>query len=158
MAEPLPNAFADIEIDGVRYQLMAMRPEKVIDHGNALLGSMLAVPMSKAAVGDDAGYASALASMLGSLSHPTVKAAIADLWKDAFADGVPLEKTWNAHFLGHTGRLVKFVAWALEAQFSDFFGSYIAVLKQAGERVKARAQAAAEAKAAADAKASSPAP
>ena len=143
-------AFATKEIDGVTYQLMAMSPEKVIDHGNALLASVFGNAMAKAATSvgesEEALMMSVFSSVLMNMAHPTLKAAIAEMWKDAFADGLPLEKNWKTHFQGHTGRMVRFLIWALEAQFSDFFSSLVGVFKDAAARRKAQRAASATAK------------
>lgn len=149
--EPLPQAFAETDIDGVHYSLFAMMPDKVMDHGNALISLFSTAALGKAALaGDGVAIGGAvMAAVLQNMASPPVKAVIADLWKDALADGKPLAGTaWKGHFTAKTGSMMRFIAWALEAQFADFFGSLTGVLRDVGERLKqsaARAQATAEA-------------
>ncbi len=132
-----PVAFADKEIDGIRYSLYAMSPDKVIEHGNALLGTVFSNIAGRAMGGDETAFLSAI---VANLSSPVVKAAIADLWETALANGNPLGKNaWKAHFLGKSGTMVRFIVWAMEAQFTDFFGSLIGVLKDAQVAMKAKA-------------------
>lgn len=139
---PETAVLATKEIDGVIYQLQPMQPDKVVEHGGALLSSVLAAPLARAVTaGDESAIAGAMLAVLQNLSSPALKAAIVDIWPTAFAGGVGLANSWKVHFTGKTGSLVRFLAWALEEQFRDFFVSLTGVLKDAGASMAAKAAA-----------------
>lgn len=132
------------EIDGVTYALLPLASDKVIEHGNALISAVLAPALGNASVtGMDSierFAAQAMIAVLQNLSHPVVKALIKDVWETALVDNKPLGKdVWKIYFLGESGKMVRFLTWALEAQLSDFFGSLLGVLKDAGAALKLKA-------------------
>ena len=136
-------AFAKKTIDGVEYEMRAMDPLLVLEHGSKLTselaapaidklsqsGKLEATPQAMLIVG-----ASLIGEMLKKMSAPSVQAAIQDLFPYASAGGRELDKTWKVHFMGKTKAMITFIAWGIEVQFGDFFvglGEQIAgVLKE----------------------------
>ncbi len=77
------------------------------------------------------------------LDHPDVQAAINAVFATACivtdtAEGyrqTELAQTWKAHFLGKTGSMVRFLKWACQEQYGDFF---VAMLGSPLEGLKER--------------------
>lgn len=117
-------------IDGVVYELRAMDPLLVFDHGSKLVAEIAGPVTDKLAEGGKieltkAAFVSigvgAVGEILKRLSAPAVRAAVLDLFQYSTANGVEMQATWKVHFLGKTKSMVAFLAFALEAQFGDFF-------------------------------------
>lgn len=118
------------QINGVNYELRAMDPLLVLDHGSKLVAEISGPVADKLAQGGGLELTKAafvqvgvgaIGEVLKRLSSPPVRAAMLDLFKYATANGVEMEQTWKVHFLGKTKDMVAFIAFALEAQFGDFF-------------------------------------
>jgi len=117
-------------INGTTYELRAMDPLLVFDHGSKLVAEIAGPVTDKLALGGSVEFTKAafvqvgvgaIGEILKRLSAPAVRAAVLDLFKYATANNVELEATWKVHFLGKTKDLVAFLAFALEVQFGDFF-------------------------------------
>jgi hypothetical protein len=135
---------AEKEIDGERYALLPLPCDKVVEHGNAIIAGILAPALSNITNIEsvDKFAVQAMGSVLMNLSHPTVKAFIADLWETGVVNDKPLGKgMWKNHFLGEPGKMVRFLTWAMEAQLSDFFSSLLGVLNEAAGNLKTKAEA-----------------
>lgn len=118
------------QINGVVYELRAMDPLLVLDHGSKLVAEIAAPVTDKLAEGGKLEFSQAafvqvgvgaIGEILKRLSAPAVRAAMLNLFEYASANGVELNATWKVHFLGKTKDMVAFLAFALEAQFGDFF-------------------------------------
>lgn len=128
------------------YSLLPLKPDAVLEHGNAIISAILAPSLGNAAAMSGGGIevfaAKALGAILSNLSHPVVKALIKDVWETALVGERPLGgDKWKVHFLGETGKMVQFLTWALEAQLKDFFGSLVDVLKGVADVLKEKAEA-----------------
>jgi len=117
-------------INGVTYELRAMDPLLVLDHGSKLVAEIAGPVTDKLAEGGRVEFTKAafvqvgvgaIGEILKRLAAPAVRAAVLDIFNYASANGVELQATWKVHFLGKTKDMVAFLAFALEAQFADFF-------------------------------------
>jgi hypothetical protein len=133
-------AFAEEVIDGLRYELRPMDPMKVLEHGSKLTAIVAAPALAQVnklggveagpdALGQVVGvFASFAGEALKHMAHPDVQSCIRELFNGATVDlggdkQLELAAAWKTHFLGKTGAMVKFLAWALGAQYGDFFGA-----------------------------------
>lgn len=122
-----------------------MNPELVLMHGSKLT-ALIAGPavqnaLSKFTVpakGEEAGAViSVLGTVLGEalkhMDHPDVQAAFKAVIAEAVVvypsagdqppKEVELGAVWKSHFIGKAGSLVRFLKWACQAQYGDFFSA-----------------------------------
>lgn len=145
---------AQTTIDGVTYTLRPLVPDIALKHGTKL-AAVIAGPAVQKAVADfkvpDEPNMAMLIAPLGNLvgealkhlDHPDVMAAVLAVFGTACivtdtAEGykqIELSATWKAHFLGKTGQMVKFLKWACQEQYGDFF---VAMLGSPLEGLKER--------------------
>lgn len=143
-------AFATETIDGLVYSLRPLNPELVLMHGTKLTALVAGPAMQAAASGpvpDKSkglmvviqAFAQVVGEALKHMDHPDVRAAILIMFTEATVNlggekELELGAAWKAHFLGKPGTMVKFLRWALQAQYGDFFkampGSLMDALKE----------------------------
>lgn len=136
--------FVSKQIGSNTYAMRPLAPDKVLDHGFALMANVVAPGLkdvgASASVDSGAFLPVAIGALLARLNSPTVQSALKDIWKTAtvnFEDGreVELEMMWKNHFIGKPGELAAFVAWAFTEQFKDFFGGAVAQIQDVGTQI-----------------------
>lgn len=55
----------------------------------------------------------------------TITTIVAKLVEKTFVDGKPLAPIYDMHFQGKIGELFKWLAFAMEVNFGDFFGDFL---------------------------------
>jgi len=136
------QAFASEVIDGQVYVLRPMSPEQVLLHGSRLTALLAAPAIQSLGKQSETVDKVSPAMMLGTLGnlvgealknigHPDVQACInamfdcaaVDLSVNGVGGQLELKLGWKSHFLGKPGTLVRFLTFAMGAQFGDFFGA-----------------------------------
>lgn len=136
------QAFASEVIDGQTYLLRPMSPEAVLYHGSRLTALLAAPAIQSLGKQADSVKEVTPAMMFSSLSqlvgeamknigHPDVQAclnamfdcAAVDLSVNGVGGQLELKLGWKSHFMGKPGTLVRFLTFAMGAQFGDFFAA-----------------------------------
>lgn len=92
------------------------------------LVKMLGPSFASMAAGKE-GLSQAANLLAQNLDEEATDAIIKQLVKQAELDGKPMAPQFEMHFAKRTGELLKFLAFALEAQFGDFLGELLSVQK-----------------------------
>lgn len=130
------------QINGVTYEvkmLPATRGQKLL----VRLGQMIGPAMAELtrdgldAELEGSAFMAAVTALFAHADEHRVDSALKELAEVTLADGRPLKSIYDVHFAGRMGALARWAAFALQAQYSDFFDDLASALDGAGlsERV-----------------------
>lgn len=134
------STFVSKQIGSYTYAMRPLAPDKVLEHGYALMAQVIAPGIKDMGMASSASFASfaglAVGGILARINSDVVKAALTDVMKTAVVvkneAEVELDKSWKVHFIGKPGELAEFLSWALMEQFRDFFAGTFDQLSAVG--------------------------
>lgn len=128
------------EIEGVLYevhQLGASEGLSILMDLVKLLGPALGPVLESGAL-ESVNLGLAVRTLCESLDKAKVKTIVDAMARSTTAVGVGrLDGAFEAHFAGRMGLLLKWLSFAVGAQYDDFFGSLADAVKSVGGAVKA---------------------
>ena len=124
-------------IDGVTYSVYMLPPKTamdlLVDIGKVVgpsVGTLVDAASSKGGAAallemsvTSEFFSKAASELFERMDKSVLRSVIDQLAKVSMADGVKLESTLDIHFRGKLGTMFKWLAFALQVQFGDFFNA-----------------------------------
>ena len=142
------------EIDGVIYTVYMLPPktamDMLVDIGKVVgpsLGTIMDAASRNGGVSELLGmsvtsefFSKAAGELFQRMDKAVLRSVIGQLAQVSMADGVKLEDTFDIHFRGKLGSMVKWLAFALKVQFGNFFSALGDATAQGARKMKAASQ------------------
>jgi hypothetical protein len=118
------------EINGVKYEVFMLPPKislSLMEDLGKVLGPAFGALVDRSfssqtgdALDSEVSFTGAAKLLFQNLEKGMMQDVILKLASVTHADGTPLDKIWEVHFLGKMGSLFKWLGFALRTQYSDF--------------------------------------